>query len=155
MIDLAANIDLGSLSHSELADLARLLSEQESALNDNRLELYQPHAGQLAFHKSRAIIRMLITGNRYGKTTASVIEAIWLALGTHPYHKITVPNRGKMYGESFPTIDETLRLKFEEWLPRKFLSNKKPFVHNQMGHLIGVNFQNGSMIRIGSYDQEE
>lgn len=88
-------------------------------------------------------------------TTASVIEALWLALGIHPYHKIPTPNRGKMFGESFPTIDETIRLKIEEWCPRKFLSSKRPFIYNQMGHLIGVNFSNGSILRIGSYDQEE
>lgn len=89
-----------------------------------------------------------------GKTTANVLECLWTALGVHPYHPISVPCRIKMYGDSFPTVMETFVPKFEEWCPKEFLDSRKPYEKNQMGHIIGVNFKNGSEIKIGSYDQE-
>ena len=88
-----------------------------------------------------------------GKTTSSVLEAIWLALGTHPYHPILIPNRTKMYTNSFPMVMETFKIKFDEWLPVKFLDSKKSFIHDQKGNLTGINFANGSIIRFGAYEQ--
>lgn len=141
-----------------LEDLARLVTEQEQAYSSNRLEYYDPHnrgpdGGQLAFHQSDAKIRLLITGNRFGKTTCCMIEAIWLALGIHPFHPIPTPNRGKLYADSFPMVMENIMLKLHEWLPMKYLDPIKPFDFNNQGMLTGVNFRNGSIIRIGSYDQ--
>lgn len=148
-------MDLNTFSKGYLVDLLRVLENEEEALEGNKLNTYKPHAGQLAFHKSDATIRMVITGNRWGKTTASVIETAYLALGVHPFHKIPVPNRGKLYGETYATVDETIRLKFDEWVPRRFLSPRRPYLYNNQGNLVGINFANGSMVKIGSYDQEE
>lgn len=148
-------MDLERLSQKQLAELALLLQQQEEAYEEGKLDLYRPHPGQLAFHKSDKRIRVVVTGNRWGKTTASVIEATQLCLGIHPYHQLPIPIRGKMYGESFPMIDETLFKKFEEWVPKKFLKKKKPYSFNQRGHLCGVHFTNESEIVINSYDQTE
>jgi hypothetical protein len=148
-------MDLDSLSQKELAEFAYLLERQEEAHASAKLELYQPHKGQVDFHKSNAKIRLVVTGNRWGKTTASVIESAWLALGIHPYHPITIPNRGKLYGESFQMVDETFRAKFEEWIPKKFLVKKKPYGYNQWGYLNRINYANGSYTVINTYDQGE
>lgn len=149
------DLDYSRLSHKELADIAYLLEQQESAYSERSLDLYQPHAGQEAFHKSNAKIRVVVTGNRWGKTTASVIEACKLALGVHPYHPIPIPNKGKLYAESFPMVDEYIKPKFEQWLPKKFLNKKKPYTYSQHGHLTGINFANGSRIVINAYAQQE
>ena len=146
--------NFSKLSKAELLRLITFADRQVEAYDDHKLDRYCPHAGQSAFHKSDKKIRLLCTGNRFGKTHASVLEAIWIALGLHPYKKILTPNRGKMYGESFPVIMESLYPKFLEWIPKSSLALKKPFTFNQMGYLTGVNFANGSQIRIGSYDQE-
>lgn len=145
----------GGADRKDLLRLLDLLQKEERALDSGKLDRYKPHSVQDRFHKSDKKVRMVVAGNRFGKTTMSVIEAIWLALGIHPYHPIPVPNRGKMYGDSFPTVMETFVPKFEEWIPREFLDDRKPYEKNQMQHVIGVNFKNGSEIRIGSYDQEE
>lgn len=142
-------------SHDQLVEIAQLAVDQAKVYDDNKLDFYVPHAGQLEFHKSNHLIRAAVTGNRFGKTTASVVEAIQLALGVHPYHPIKIPNKGKMYAESFNHIDEVLRVKFEEWLPTCFLAKRRPWVYNQLGNLTGINFANGSIIRFGSYDQRE
>jgi len=147
------HMDLNNLSKNELAGLARLLDEQEKAFDDGKLELYEPHVGQEKFHKSNKKIRLVITGNRWGKTTASVIETIWLGLGIHPYHNISVPNKGKLYAVDFGQAHEVIHEKFREWVPKKFLNLKRPFVYNQHGYLVRVNFWNGSYVKIGTYDQ--
>lgn len=68
---------------------ARELIDLEVGLQALRLqrpwEWYQPHAKQLAFHKARQRVRALYPGNRFGKTSAAAMEALWFATGTHPY----------------------------------------------------------------------
>ncbi len=96
-----------------------------------------------------------IVSKNSGKTTSNLIECVWTALGIHPYNPIPVPNRGKMYGDSFSAVMETFVPKFEEWCPPEYFDPKKPFEHDQRGNVIGVNFKNGSRIIVGSYDQED
>lgn len=147
-------MNLDKLTHKDLVNLVKLCSEQERAYDDDKLALYVPHEIQDKFHRSDKKIRLFCGGNRIGKTTASVLEAIWIALGIHPYKKIPIPNKGKLYAVSFPTVMETFHPKFLEWIPHSALAMKRPFVYNQQGQLNGVNFANGSIIKIGSYDQE-
>lgn len=155
MADPNAIPDFSRMNQEELAAFATSLNQQDSAYETNKLDLYKPDSGkQLDFHKSNKKIRLMVTGNRGGKTTAAVIEAIWLALGIHPYHPISVPNRGKIYGESYAAIMESIKMKFDEWCPSQFLHPSKPFTRNQLGQLIGVNFSNGSFLRFGTYDQD-
>lgn len=143
-----------------LIELVNVLEQQEIAYSRNKADLYEPHdkgidGGQIAFHKSQAMIRMVITGNRWGKTTASLMECRMIALGIHPYRKIPVPNRGKLYADSFPMVMENIYLKIQEWIPMSELNPKKPFTFNQQGMLTGINWVNGSLTKIGSYDQIE
>lgn len=43
---------------------------------------YEPHEGQLKFHRSRARFRLLCAGSRFGKTLAGAMEITWYML--HP-----------------------------------------------------------------------
>jgi len=147
-------------SKEELIKLLELLDKHEAFLERGKLARYKPHGngpdgGQLAFHKSDAKIRCVVTGNRWGKTVCSIIECIWLANGTHPFHPIPVPNRGKLYADSFPMVMDNIFLKLKQWIPPQYLHSSKPYTYNNMGMLTGVNWANGSLTRIGSYDQEE
>ena len=145
---------MSNVAREEIVKLLEMLSREEKRLESGKLDRYVPHKVQDAFHRSPAKVRAMLLGNRAGKSTASVVEAIWLALGIHPHHPIAVPNRGKMYGDSFASVMETFVPKFEEWCPPEYFDSKKPFEHDQRGNVIGVNFRNGSKIVIGSYDQE-
>lgn len=151
---MTENFNLEDFSQGQLADLAQLLSDQADLYDDDKLSLFRPHPGQLEFYNSNHQIRVLAAGNRFGKTTISVNEAKDLALGTHRSHPIPIPNKGKMYAQSYELIDQVFRTKFEEWLPKKCLSKKKPYQKNQLGQLTGLNFANGSIIRFGTYDQK-
>jgi phage terminase large subunit-like protein len=90
-----------------------------------------------------------------GKSECSVMELLWLCLGTHPYHQRSIPIKAKIYFESYGTVSEVFEPKIMKWLPQKYLSQKKPFIRNQHGDLTGINFLNGSFIRVGTYDQQE
>lgn len=45
------------------------------------------HLKQLAFHKCQKKNRWVFGGNRSGKTECGAVEALWLALGIHPYRQ--------------------------------------------------------------------
>lgn len=45
------------------------------------------HKKQLAFHMCKKRERWVFGGNRSGKTECGAVEAIWLALGIHPYRE--------------------------------------------------------------------
>lgn len=146
---------IDQIKREDLESLAMHLLEQEQAYDENKLDLYKPHKGQQEFHESNKKIRAIITGNRWGKTTASVMEAVKISLGIHPTKRIPIPNRGKMYAESYSSIMETIYMKIEEWVPKKFLDSRKPFNKNQFGQITRINFYNGSFIQLGTYDQQE
>lgn len=52
------------------------------------------HKKQIAFHKSKKRNRWVFGGNRSGKTECGAVEAVWLALGIHPYKK----NKPNVFG---------------------------------------------------------
>ncbi len=52
------------------------------------------HEKQLAFHRCAKRNRWVFGGNRSGKTECGAVEAIWLALGVHPYRQ----NRKDVFG---------------------------------------------------------
>lgn len=150
-MELDLNIDFRS--QQELAEIAILLDQEVKGLDEDKLSFYHPHPGQLEFHQSNALIRLLITGNRFGKSTASVNEGAWLSLGLHPYKKMQVPNRGKMYGESFKLIERSLIQKFHEWVPSKYLAKNRPYEKNPAGDTVQINYSCGSTVAFGTYDQ--
>lgn len=120
----------------------------------NRIVAWQSVGTQDIYDFTVPIYKNYCTqGTVHHNTTASVMEAIWLCLGIHPYHPFQVPCRGKLYGESYAAIMEIIKPKFDEWLPTKFLHPRKPYERTAQGHLTGINFANGSIIRFGTYDQ--
>lgn len=147
-------------SKSELISILKILEEQEKALSRDALKYYKPHSngvdgGQVAFHKSKAMIRLLVTGNRWGKTECSVADDFMQAIGIHPYHQMPIPNKIKIYAASYSTVSETILPKIKKFLSEDYLNKKKPFDKNQHGDITGINFANGSYIKIGTYDQQD
>jgi hypothetical protein len=49
---------------------------------------YRPHAGQESFHRSRHTTRIMAPGNRWGKSTAMMVEADWWLNGKHRYQSV-------------------------------------------------------------------
>lgn len=71
--------------NSVLGLLDYSISQLDSVLTRPSILSYTPYKAQMDFHESGAFGRYMSAGNRAGKTTAAVIEAIWLGTNTHPY----------------------------------------------------------------------
>ena len=150
----------------ELLELYTSLHQADRELRHNAIAYYEPHPTQLKFHSSAARIRILLGGNRSGKSTAGACEAIAHALGVrpwlndgHPQHTvrlasgraIPVPNIGTVLGESYKVaVDRVLWPTLSEWLPPDYV---KRVGKNQQAVVDTVELRNGSMIRFMAYNQ--
>lgn len=159
---MVLNIDISSLPRAHIIELLKATDKLVDRVEPKKYSSYEPHdkgpdGGQLAFHKAASthVVRVMATGNRFGKSTCSVKEMEWLATGTHPYRKMPIPNRGKMYGESFGWLNQVFLPKIKELIDPKLLNQKKPFVFNNAGGLQQINWSCGSITVIGTYDQQE
>ena len=161
-------MDLSKLTERELLDLYEKLETLDRARSRNALAFYRPNTkGQTPFHASDARIRILLGGNRSGKTTAGSCEAISHALGYRPWlserdphyrvklasgRNIPIPNVGTVLGESYKiSVDRVLWPTLEEWLPDDTI---KSAVKNQQGVVDTVVFKNRSKIRFMTYNQD-
>lgn len=147
---------LEKLSVEDKRELARLLEIKYKRKSENRIDSYVARKGvQEEFHKSGAKIRLFSGSNQSGKTTSLCLEAIWHALGTHPYRKIKIPNTGRLiHKQSFETgIQQTLLPKLYEWLPKGSVKKTKK---NSSGIVTYIEFNNGSIIHLmsGEMDKE-
>lgn len=111
-----------------LGDIFGLVEmELEKAVIKPSIYRYEPYSDQVAFHTSTAPGKYCTGGNRAGKTTAGVIEAIWWATDTHPYRE-----RPEEWGHGalqirFVCVDiakgveQILLPAFKRWLPREYM----------------------------------
>lgn len=80
-----------------VAKIMAIEAEQKKRREHDTLARYnrgKVHKKQIAFHKCKKRNRWVFGGNRSGKTECGAAEAVWLALGTHPYRK----NRANVFG---------------------------------------------------------
>lgn len=132
---------------------ARLVSPD--GFSDNQILAYQSIGIQDIYDFHVPYYQNYCTmGAVHHNTTCSIKEIEMLATGTHPHLKIPIPNRGKLYGDSYSMVMENIYLKFKEWVNPALLDQRKPFEFNNQGLLTGINWRCGSITKIGSYDQE-
>lgn len=102
----------------------------------------------LEFHRSNSKVRLLLGGLRSGKTTALIVEALWAALGIHPYLDYPEPPlKLRLCAVDFPTIKQQLLPTIYDWTPRQAI--KKYWADDRL-----LEFTNGSFIDFKSYDQD-
>lgn len=135
-------------------ELAERLKEETQAPN---IKKYSPHEKQHLFHKSRKHAKLYIGGNRSGKTTGGVTEAIWRATGTHPYRpelNNLGPTRGRVVGVDFTNgIDKIIIPQFKQWVYPSALMGGSWYSAYHSGSRT-LTFSNGSTIEFMSYDQD-
>lgn len=135
-----------------LGDLAGGLSK--IALNPDA-NTYQPHAKQVAFHKSQSQGRLYIGGNRSGKTVGGVIECIWWLTHRHPYRATPKgPVRGRLVCVDFPNgWEKIVKPVLTQWIPSSALINGS-WDDSFDKRYRTLHLANGSFLEIMSYDQE-
>lgn len=137
-----------------LAETAEMLKTEAQAPN---IKKYRPHAKQFIFHSSKKKAKLYIGGNRSGKTTGGVCEAIWRATCTHPYRpdlNALGPTRGRVVGVDFVNgIDKIIYPQYKQWLyPSALRGGSWDTAYDKWTRTL--NFANGSTIEFMSYDQD-
>lgn len=135
-----------------------LLSEGiKDASRAPNIKKYKPHEKQAIFHKSLKKKKLYIGGNRSGKTTGGVTEAIWRATNTHPWRpdlNALGPTRGRVIAVDFVNgVEKIIFPQYKQWLyPSALRGGSWEDAYDKT--LRTLNFSNGSFIEFMSYDQD-
>lgn len=129
----------------------------QSASRAPNIKKYRPHEKQLRFHSSTKKKKLYIGGNRSGKTTGGVTEAIWRATCTHPYRpelNAIGPNRGRVVAVDFVQgVEKIIFPQYKQWLYPSALSGGS-WERAYSPSTRTLTFSNGSTIEFMSYDQQ-
>ena len=86
---------------------------------------YVPHEVQIEFHKSLKTGRLLLGGNRSGKTVGGAAETVWRLRGEHPYQRVKpVPIYAR--GTTVDIVQGLNKIMLPEiarWTPPSLLTN--------------------------------
>lgn len=107
-------------NRDELLALATKKKLKELVKDKFALKLYRPHPKQISFHSARKRSRWFWAGNRVGKTFAGAVEAVWCALGKHPYRKLP-PQSGWVVSPTFEVQRDVSQEMIMKFLPRQFI----------------------------------
>lgn len=136
-----------------LLRMAEMIKEGSRAPNIGK---YKPHEKQYQFHCSYCKKKLYIGGNRSGKTTGGVVEAIWRASCTHPYRpelNAIGPNRGRVVAVDFlKGVDQILLPQYKQWVKPSMLRGGSWNTAWEAQARI-LTFANGSTIEFMSYEQ--
>ena len=141
---------LKGLSLEQKADLLKALQQKELIKQENVLETFKPHAGQLDFLKAPHRIRALFSGNGFGKTTALVMDLIYTHLECHPYRDTSDVRASWLLLPGFDKAEDYYA-EIKRWCP----PSKLPKI-NKMGTSAIKRFEwpNGSTTTLYSHDQD-
>ena len=137
-----------------LLAIAEAVQEGSRAPN---IKKYRPHDKQFQFHSSPKKKKLYIGGNRSGKTTGGVTEAIWRATGTHPYRpelNNLGPTRGRVVAVDFVQgVEKIIFPHYKQWLyPSAIKGGAWETAYSPSTRTL--HFTNGSTIEFMSYDQQ-
>lgn len=127
----------------------------EHSIKNPNIYSYRPHSKQKLLHESLAKVRLLIGGNRSGKTHAAVAEDIYWLRGSHPYRPI--PDKqitGRVIGVDFINgVEKIILPKFKQLLPPSLLINGS-WEDSWSKQLRTLSLTNGNSVEFMSYDQD-
>lgn len=140
-------------------DKGPVVDEVLGEINDNLREpdlwSYDPHSEQLKFHKSQAGGRIILGGNRSGKSYSSTVEMLLYATGTHPYRKTPPPPlQLRHIAVDRPNgIEKVLYDLYKKLTPKEYLIDGS-FEASWKRDPPRLNLSNGSFIEFMSYEQD-
>lgn len=155
-------LDLASTPKEVLEDpeVRKLLDEYDKALEANPLEGYVPYEKQLAFHMAKVRLKVLLGGNRAGKSTTGGVNSIIQAINEesvpdllkpfkiwHPpfYCRIITPD----FTRTLKAVSEVIR----KWCPRhEFKGGSWEKAWSQQEKVFY--FKNGSFFEFLTYEQD-
>ena len=140
-----------------LMDLA--VDQLDAAIHRPSILSYKPYPAQLDFHKCELTGRYMSAGNRAGKTTAAVVDAIYTAMNTHPYRKRPKgwPTKGLKLRFVCVDIDKGVRgmvlPEFKRWMSTSMLVNGS-WDDSWNNTELTLTFSNGSQVQFLTHQME-
>lgn len=104
------------LSRNQKEELLKKLQQLELKKKETRLDTFEPHVGQERFLKSTSRIRMLTSGNGWGKTTLLIIELLWTHLKKHPYQDCTNVRHSWLICSGYDKVEDYWN-EIKKWCP--------------------------------------
>lgn len=136
--------------------LAQLARELKNAAAKPNVLSYVPNSPvHEEFHKSTKVGRILIGGNRSGKSVAGTVESVRRATGSHPYYAThDVPTRGRIVTvDKDAGINQIIIPLLKQWIPASELKNSSwEKSYNASGKVLTL--RNGSTIELKTHQQE-
>lgn len=137
--------------------LLEIAEQVQAGARAPNIKKYKPHAKQKLFHASSKKKKLYIGGNRSGKTTGGVTEAIWRATCTHPYRpdlNAIGPNRGRVVAVDFiKGVEGIILPQYKQWLyPSALVDGSWERSYDKGSKTLY--FSNNSFIEFMSYDQD-
>lgn len=140
---------------SSVSALGELTKGLRSYVKRPNIYGYNPHLKQEEFHRAIEKIRLLIGGNRSGKTVGGIAEDVFRLRGQHPYQRVPEPPvRGRIVGVDFLNgVEQILKPELARWLPIGDLKGGSWYTayDNQERELT---LENGSTLQFRSYEQD-
>lgn len=135
--------------------LDELVSELERVSEKPNVYGYDPNDNQLEFHQCDARGRIILGGNRSGKSYASVVEMLLWALDIHPFLETPKPPvRLRHVAVDRPNgIDKILKDLYKQLTPKDALIDGL-WEKSWKLEPPTLNFANGSSIEFMSYEQD-
>lgn len=143
--------DINKLSKFQLTNLLEVKRNLEKQYKEFEILYHVAQEYQTPFFESQKKIRLVLGSNQSGKTLSGFVQAQKIALGIDPYHKIKIPNRGRIGTTSFKLISDDLEMHFERWTPKHEIKHIKRYT---TGEIKQIKFKNDSVIDILSYQQD-
>lgn len=144
-----------SPSKAELVEQWKALKQQELDRAKAPFFYHEPWGQQVDFHDSPAQIRLLIGGNRTGKSTSGIAEDVAYSTGfRHDGSKLNIPkppNKGVIVVNDRAKIETTIMPKIREFVPEGWITHIK---NGTDGLPSILTWKNGSKLYLSSYAQD-
>lgn len=150
--------NLEGLTRKELLELAGI-TERWASKKDHRFYLYEPNPIMHPFHKSQAKTRVLLGGNRSGKTEALILDLAMQFLGEVPIslegrvpeHRINPQRRIRLNMIDYPNSFEKI---IWEKIKNRIPSDKIETVLREQGRVKAIVNSHGGFIEFMQYEQD-
>jgi phage terminase large subunit-like protein len=144
---------LKGLSLDSKKELARFLLMKQKVKEAKALENWRPwEPEQGNAWRSTARSRLVIGGNRSGKTELGAVNTAHMFMGTHPHRPNRMPIIIKVAAMDFPNaIKNVILPKLFKYVPKQAIRKIEKNQQGIPGKIIGIN---DSVIDLMSYDQD-
>jgi phage terminase large subunit-like protein len=146
-------MDISNIPLTSKKELAKAFILRKKVKEQKRLEDFKPwEPDQANAFRSKARTRIILGGNRSGKTEIGAVDVAHMFMGTHPYRENRIPMIIKVIAQTYPNhIHNIIQPKLFKLIPQSAIKSQKK---NSDGVVVHIEGYNGSVIDFLAYSQE-